>query len=437
MTALLTPRWTALRPHPVQKQFMMSTARFNVVPAGRRSGKTEIAKRRLIRRAMRGTKFDNPRFFCAAPTRQQAKDIFWADLKRMIPQWIMRGSPIETDLVIRLITGGEIHVEGLDKPERIEGQPWDGGIVDELGNTKAKAWPENIRPALSDRQGYCDLIGVPEGRNHYYDLHLLAQADTTGTYAHFHWKSAEILPPEEIRIARADLDELTFRQEYEADFITFGGRAYYPFDSAKHVKPLKYDKFKELILCFDFNVAPGVAAICQEQKLPNGLDGTGVIGEVHIPQNSTTPRVCAKLIEDWKDHQGEVRIFGDATGGARGSAKVEGSDWDLIKRHLTPVFGHRLGFRVPQENPQERPRVNAVNSRLQAVSGDIRMMVDPKCKHVIKDFEGVVILEGSAGEIDKKKTPMLTHLTDAIGYYTAARFPIVDRSVQVVKTKGH
>ena len=63
---------------------------------------------------------------------------------------------------------------GLDKPERIEGQPWDGGVLDEYANMKAHAWGANVRPALSDRLGWCDLIGVPEGRNHYYDLHVSA-----------------------------------------------------------------------------------------------------------------------------------------------------------------------------------------------------------------------------------------------------------------------
>ena len=44
----------------------------------------------------------------------------------------------------------------------------------EYGNMKLEAWGANVRPALSDRKGWCDLIGVPEGRNHYYDTALKA-----------------------------------------------------------------------------------------------------------------------------------------------------------------------------------------------------------------------------------------------------------------------
>ena len=78
---MLTPRWTPLRYHPMQQSYWSSGHRFNTVPAGRRSGKTELAKRKLVKSALAGTPFDPPRFFAGAPTREQAKRIFWDDLK--------------------------------------------------------------------------------------------------------------------------------------------------------------------------------------------------------------------------------------------------------------------------------------------------------------------------------------------------------------------
>ncbi|NNE84260.1 MAG: hypothetical protein HKN28_09850 [Alphaproteobacteria bacterium] len=438
---MLTPRWTPLRFHPVQQAYWNSPSRFNTVPAGRRSGKTELAKRKLVKRALVGTEFDPPRFFAGAPTREQAKRIFWDDLKLLIPRHLLKGRPSEVDLMIRLINGAQIWVIGLDRPERIEGSPWDGGVLDEYGNMRASAWPEHIRPALSDRGGWCDFTGVPEGRNHYYDLDRAARAQMTGLvgdWASFHWISADILPPDEIAAARRDLDDLTYRQEYEASFVSFEGQAYYPFAEGTHCARLKYDPRADLVFCFDFNVAPEIAAIVQEQMLPNGLSGTGVIGEVHIPRNSSTPAVCRRLIADWGGHQGRVICHSDSTGGARGSAKVLGSDWDLIRAELSPLFGSRLRLSVPRANPPERVRVNAVNARLKSAAGDVRLMVDPvTAPQVQKDFEGVRLLAGGAGEIDKKVDPGLTHLSDAIGYYIARQFPLVTREVTAHATEGH
>ena len=427
---VLPSRWTQLRAHAEQYRLWTSLHRFKTVPAGRRSGKTELAKRKVVKSALRGTTFEGARFFAAAPTYNQAKRIYWNDLKLLTPRDMLRGRPSESELVINLVNGSSIHVIGMDQPARIEGSPWDGGILDEFGNMKPETWGANVRPALADRNGWCWLIGVPEGRNHYYDLDRKARADDSGEWSSFHWNSADILPPEEIAAARRDLDELTFQQEYEGSFINFEGRAYYPFQEATHCASLAYDRTQPLALCFDFNVEPGIAVIAQEQELPSGQYGTGVIGEVYIPRNSNTPAVCRKIVADWGKHEGKVRIYGDATGGARGSARVQGSDWDLVRTELRATFGDRADYRIPLSNPSERARINAMNSRLRQGNGDIRLMVDPaKAPNVVRDFEGVRLLEGGSGEIDKKIDSRLTHLSDAVGYYVVKEFPVLQKAV--------
>lgn len=431
-----------LRLHPEQQRLMHSDARFKVVPAGRRSGKTELAKRQLITAALSETTYPDARFFAAAPTRDQAKRIFWNDLKQMTPPCLMLEPPKESELVLTYVTGATISVVGMDRPERIEGSPWNGGVLDECANMKPQAWPENVRPALSDRNGWCWLIGVPEGRNHYYDLWKLAISGRERGWEGFTWFTSEVLPlylangEEEIEAARRQLDDLTFQQEYEGSFVSFEGRAYYPFDERTHCAQLEYNPAAPIGLCFDFNVDPGVCAIVQEMVLPNGLEGTGVIGEVHIPRNSNTPAVCRKVLQDWGDHQSYVYVYGDATGGARGSAKVQGSDWDLVKRELQ--IDHegdnhyydpeQTIYRVPKANPSERTRINAVNSRLRSSTGEVRLMVDPRyAPTVVRDFEGVQLLKGGSGEIDKKSDPKLSHISDAVGYYIVHEFPTTVR----------
>lgn len=252
-----------------------------------------------------------------------------------------------------------------------------------------------------------------------------------------------MLPRSEVEAARRQLDELVFQQEYEASFVNFVGRIYYNFLQGNNCKPLRYNPLAPLMICYDFNVDPGVAVILQEQRIPgeyerdrNGIQmldrpiiGTGVIGEVWIPANSNTPAVNRKIIQDWGDHKGQVIVFGDATGGSRGTAQTEGSDWDLVRRDLSKQFGDRLFFEVDKSNPTERARVNAMNSRCKSANGEIRFAVDPRqAPHLVTDLEGVRALEGGSGEIDKKHDPMLTHISDAVGYYVAKRFPVADRS---------
>jgi hypothetical protein len=400
--------------------------------------------------------FPDPNYFAAAPTRDQAKRIYWDDLKALSPKRTVRKIS-ETELSIWYHTGAMLSVVGMDKPERIEGSPWDGGVLDEFANMKEIAWKANVRPSLADRGGWCWLIGVPEGRNHYYDTWNDAlgplNISNGGDWDGFTWFSADILSPEEIESAKRDLDELTYRQEYEASFVNFEGQAYYPFDRTIHCTALAehYNKAADLMLCLDFNVDPGIAVICQEMEFPRKIAvaasvnikgremftnvsqpakyGTGIIGEVYIPRNSNTPAVCRRFIKDWGHHDGRVLVYGDATGGARGTAQTEGSDWDLVRKELFDHYGpQRVHFRVPQSNPTERARINAVNTRLQAGSGEIRLMIDPNTAPMtVKDFEGVRLLAGGSGELDKKADPKLTHLTDGVGYYIAEEWPILKK----------
>ena len=445
----LTRRWAPLREHNTQQRLIRSAARFNVVPAGRRSGKTEIVgKRKLVMAALNAHRKDlpffyrdwpDPRFFAAAPTRDQVKRIYWNDLKALIPPRYVVGKPNESQLMIKLVNGSEIWCLGMDKPERAEGVPWDGGVLDEYGNMKKEAWPNHVRASLSDRRGWCDFIGVPEGRNHYYDLYKDAQARCAAAlkkgkrpeWDFFHWVSADILDAAEIEAAREDLDELTFMQEYEASFVNFTGRAYWAFTEDNNVGRLEYNPGLRLDFCFDFNVDPGVCMVVQEQWLPQRVSGEdaewgdGVIGEVYIPRSSNSIRVADKLIEDWGKHESTIYCYGDFTGGARGSASVLGSDWELIKRKLWGHFGNdRVFFRI-KPNPRERDRVNSVNSRTLSLNKRVRLMVDPsRAPYSVKDFEGVTLIEGGTGDIDKKANPELSHLTDAYGYRVWYEYPV-------------
>jgi chromosome partitioning protein len=74
------------------------------------------------------------------------------------------------------------------------------------------------------------------------------------------------LSPEELASAREDMDELSYLQEYEASFVTFQGRAYYGFTDANTL-PVRqlYNPDAPLLITFDFNVAPGVAAVALSQ----------------------------------------------------------------------------------------------------------------------------------------------------------------------------
>lgn len=416
-----------------QTRVVRCQARFRVLVSGRRFGKTKLDIEELARHAAPPRK----RCWYVAPTYRQAQQICWQMLKDRLSElnWIARKN--ESDLFLSLKNGSSISLRGADNFESLRGVGLHFLVMDEFADIKPEAWYQVLRPTLSDTGGSALFTGTPKGRNWAYDLYMKGLSDKPedADWASFSFTTLEggNVPPDEVESARQELDELTFNQEYNASFVNFEGRAYYPFLVETHSASLRYLYRSEapLAFCFDFNVEPGVACVCQEMMLPNGLEGTAVIGEVYIPRNSNTPAVCKKLIQDWGAHEGRVTCYGDATGGSRGSAKVDGSDWDLIKAEFRQSpLANQISYDVPNSNPPERSRVNAMNSRLKSESGDIRLMVDPAAApHLIRDLEGVALLKGGSGEIDKKFTPELTHISDALGYYIEKKFPVRKREV--------
>jgi len=433
-----TERWTKLKKHKEQIRYIKSKSRFNIVHAGRRGGKTEIAKRRLITRASE-FKLPQGRFVFGAPTHRQAVDIFWDDTIAMIPRnWLYNESlrSISTSYRrIKLFNGASIEVSGLDKPERIEGPPLDGFVGDEFGNFKPKVWGQNIRPALSTlgRPGWADLIGVPEGKNHYFQL--AEDAKDKDDWDIFTWLTNEI-NPEDAEAARGDLDVLTYEQEYGGAFVSFKGRCYYAFDAELNCPPegerIRYNPNYPLYFCFDFNRIPGNCAIVQERpasEFPwllvrnNGQDRgliTCVIDEIFLTQDSHTAKICDLLIKKWHHHKGLVQLYGDATGGAKKSCGIKGSDWDIINEKFDGKFNYEMCVR--RSNPAVRVRINSVNSRLLTADGYIPTIIDRKCKFLIRDLEGVTCDdEGSILKSDSKS--LLTHISDAFGYYVFYEHP--------------
>ena len=432
----LTNRWTELRPHVEQQRYYKSEKRFNIAHAGRRGGKTELAKRRLIKRAI---KFPLPmgRFVFGAPTHRQAIDIFWDDTIAMIPCWALltgdRRSISSSYRRIKLFNGASIEISGLDVPSRIEGPPLDGFVGDEFGNFKAGVWEQNIRPALStlDRPGWADLIGVPEGKNHYF--HLVEDVANKDDWDIFTWHTKEI-NPEEAECALGDLDVVTYNQEYGGEFVSFKGRCYYSFSKQLNCPPeeerILYNAACPIGFCFDFNRIPGNCVIVQELSPPEWLIKrnkgmnrglvTCAIDEIFLSQDSNTEKICDLLIQRWAFHKGLVKLYGDATGGAKKSSGVKGSDWDIINDKFKGIFN--LINRYPNANPPVRKRINSVNSRLLAADGYIGTIIDNRCKYLIRDFESVTC--DDSGEIQKNDIKsLLTHISDGFGYMVVKEHP--------------
>ena len=261
-----------------QKTVSDDPSRFKVIVAGRRWGKSHLSMNEMAKFA----RFPNKKIFYVAPTYRQAKAILWDDLKtKMINcRWAKKIN--ESDLTITLINGSKIHLRSADNPDSLRGISIDFLVMDECAMISQKTWTEVLRPALSDKQGHAMFITTPKGRNWIYDL--WQGAHTQHDWKPFSYTTLEggNVPAEEIEAAREDLDERSFKQEYEASFINYQGQIYYNWDPMLHLqhKPVVIPRHEILHVAMDFNIDPLVAAVCR-------INGD----EIHVIDESIHQRI--------------------------------------------------------------------------------------------------------------------------------------------------
>ena len=206
-----------------QQKVFNDTARFKVVAAGRRCGKSRLAAWSMIVRALQSPKCT---VFYVAPTQGQARDIMWSLLEDLAHPVI--ATKHVNNMEFKLVNGSRIMLKGGDRPDTMRGVSLEYLVIDEYADVKQQVFEEILRPALADRKGDCLFIGTPKGRNHFYDLYCYADAGEDDSFAAWHFTSYdnETLDPEEINLAKKSMSSFAFRQEFMSSFEALGSEIF-------------------------------------------------------------------------------------------------------------------------------------------------------------------------------------------------------------------
>jgi hypothetical protein len=407
------------------------------VPAGRRSGKTEIAKRRLVLALAQPRPWYDPRYFYGAPTRDQAKRIAWQDLLDLIPDdWIAGGKQgpgvSRATLTIRTVFGSELHVVGLGRPYRLEGSPWDGGVLDESSDLRPKTFDLSIRPAISDRGGWVWRIGVPKRQGAgVTDYREFCERCLAGAYPDgqcFTWPSSDILPQAEVEHARQTLDARDFREQYEASWETASGGIFHAFQQQYNVRPCPYRPQQAIVVGSDFNVDP--MAWVLGHRFPDRLEW---FDEIFL-RNSNTREALNVVWQRYQDHRGGWEFYGDASASQRNTAAAASDYVQIANDERFKRAGRTMHYL--RDNPPVEDRFSACNALLENAAGQRRMFIDPRCKHLLDDIQQRCYRPGTRKPADSFfRDRQMGHITDAMGYVVFYLFPIklrLDKPIQVI-----
>lgn len=231
-------------PHAKQLEIHSDPARFKVIAAGRRFGKSILIINEMIIQALKHPQLPDgpiPRSWYVCTTYRQAEMIAWREALKFIPPELIRNKE-KHKLLIELENGHILEFKGAEDPDKLRGVGlcWVG--IDEYGLMRPEVWTEVLRAMLLQSRGGAMFIGTPgaDGSPAFHELYLRGQQDGK------EWKSWNgktedntTIPgiKEEIEAARRDMPPDIFKREFEADFSSAAGLVYDNFKHAVHVIP--------------------------------------------------------------------------------------------------------------------------------------------------------------------------------------------------------
>lgn len=281
--------------HPAQATIHDHKARFKIVAAGRRFGKTVFSVIRCFEEALaakngRGVSLDeSSEVIYVGIDREQAKRNAWPYFKKFAHE-IEKATGLEVRTLEKTslihlppeLGGCRIRLLGMDDPDAARGMKLRFAVLDEYADMPPRVWPEIIRPALMDVKGGALFIGTPKGRNHFYELieraiEDLEERPEDSQWAVFNYSSNDnvLLDQEELKGMIGEYtngSEDLYEQEIAAKFISSAGQLF-KHDDFKIVDILPQDRTYDVFIAVDL---AGFSADPDRKNEMRKLDDTAI-----------------------------------------------------------------------------------------------------------------------------------------------------------------
>lgn len=397
-------------PLPSQTRFHASTARFKGFSGPIGSGKSQALCQEAIRLS-----YLNPgrQGLIGAPTYPMLRDATLTSFLEVLTSNRIRHELNKSESVLLMKdTGSRIYFRAVDDFERLRGTnlAWFG--LDELTYTSEEAWLRlegRLRdPKASRLCGFA--VWTPKGFDWVYRRfvrNVIAGYDVVVAKP-FENKHVLDKIPDFYERLRGSYDARFFEQEALGEYLNVQAGVVYPgFQRARNLRNLEIDGTLPLFWALDFNVDPMSSIVAQKRG-----EDILVLDEV-VLRKANTLQACEEFHARYPNHQAGIVIYGDATGQRLQTAGT--TDYRMIREYFRQTAYRSLKFRVPASNPSVRERIGLVNAKLFSASEEVRLLIDPRCRGLITDFEEVTY-KPESGVIDKERDSERTHLSDALGY---------------------
>jgi hypothetical protein len=205
-----------------------------------------------------------------------------------------------------------------------------------------RVWSEIIRPALADRRGWAVFIGTPRGRNAFFELWRRSQAEEGWFSMLLKASDSGLIPASELELARRDLSEEQYAQEFECSFDaavvgSYYGRLLSRAEADKRIAGVPYDPAALVWTAWDLGIRDATAIwfaqmVGREIRIIDYYEASGVDLGHYVREINLRPYAYAGHIVP---HDAQAKELGT------GKSRLEVLE-SLGLKHLTLAPLHRI-----------------------------------------------------------------------------------------------
>jgi phage terminase large subunit len=316
--------------------------RFACIVSHRRAGKTVACIHDLQLGATASSKV-RARFAYLSPFLRQSKAVAWDYLRHaMAPLRANGATAHESELRVDYPSGAQVRLYGADNPDAMRGIYLDGIVLDEYADMDPRVWSEVIRPALADRQGWAVFIGTPRGRNAFFELWRRAQSDDGWFSMMLRASETRLIPAGELALARRDLSDEQYLQEFECSFDaaivgSYYGKLMAQAEADKRIAGVPYDPSALVWTSWDLGIRDATAiwfaqVVGREIRIIDYYEASGVDLGHYVREINLRPYAYAGHIVP---HDAQAKELGT------GKSRLEVLE-SLGLKHITLAPLHRV-----------------------------------------------------------------------------------------------
>ena len=398
------------QPLPTQRLFHLSAARFKGYSGPVGSGKSQALCHEAIRLAYTNAGRTG---LVGAPTYPMLRGATQAALLELLDE---NGIPYEWNKAENnlLFTdcGSKVLLRPVEDYERLRGTNLAWFCVDELTYVGQEVWTR-LEARLRDPKAVrlCGFAAwTPRGFDWVYERFIANRVEGYDVFLAKPFENRHLLSevPDYYERLKRSYDEKFYSQEVLGEYLNLqAGQVYSAFDRERNIAPVRIDRMLPLLWALDFNVDPMSSVVVQI------VDGKVLVADEISLRRATTLDACGEFWRRYGSHSGGLVVYGDATGQRMQTSGA--TDYKMVGDFMRQQRAQGFRMDVAKSNPAVSDRVNLVNSKLRNAEGHVGLLMDPRCRELIKDFEQVSY-KADSGVIDKERDPRRTHLADALGY---------------------